>query len=1486
MRRSLVLLWMIAASLTLMATTIRLDILTQPSGGNVIVNDVWRGNAPVSVMVNPGLHKIEANHHGYISQSTEVEVSLPQVIEFSMVPIPDVVERFPIALFLTNYKESGTRRVLDLEGADAVIEHLSNRLRVLGFPLFEKQPQDEWDLLLGPDLLIHSLQDEFPEGRLILLVDSQWSTAIFQQQKVNRLTMQLKVYDVREGVVLGTINEFAESVGLVSQQIALWQVVEKVTHKFMNMVGGYMIQLSLREEQNPVLIAKGPDFPVHWEINSPIPVRSVRLVDGNAEAAEYWVSSAPELQKTFLFLVDTSSKMADWLDPSKKLIESMITQLPENSQWAVMTFGDQIELVQSVTTRFDQWVSAKERIVGSGMSPMHDALYRASSYLSRIEGLRYIILLTDGIDHDYFDSSSGSRFTLSEAIHSLKTNRCILYPIGMTPSHYQQLLQEIGREFGTQYINAYRKDSVVLAQNWSDQVRLSTFVIQGYTKDEPRLMLGFNVYDVDESSRFLRLNPQITSLIPPERVPAEPTVEVDEEPIEEAVPVSTDKPLDLLVLDPAFFLAPPLSGLKLPEMYSEVFSSASIDLFDMDPYANILWTTDRILYYWIRDTQTLRWMEMGETILIAAIHEPYLFAQSGKTLHVYQIREDQDLDWIVAYPLDKRIVELQVMNHRVLVRLSDGTAESFHLTGRDLWKLEPSGHPISSLRLFDQGGLISTYASGLVNWWIPFHEGEPKSLSHQRSIAGAFSFKADPGQFIMIDSSGEIYYQPLDGSLASSKRLNRGIVLDALFAEEEELMITIHWDGTVRAFQVNDLHERFQITYPLGFLMIKTDRWAKSALVQTVDGYTVYFSLEATSIPELADHPTVIHPNLRPIPDEHHTLIPIAPKPDPDKPLVPDPETSLVPDPDKPLVPDPETSLVPDPDKPLVPDPEDSIEEQFLIDPVSFQNEPSFRVFYGGYDMAMPFREHGFVLARPGEVSFTNTMLEQQLSFPIRNRRIVDMDISGEDFLVILYDDRIELIDLITSIKVERIQVIANTPLEGAQKIRFTTDSQRIVVVQDREILWYSRSLDQLLSYEHSSKITTWAVPYDRMRSLVFGDETGAIGFVDEGGINNVQRVSNQPILSVSWYNWDIYWITQSRLGRGTRATIPLEGVVPIALYSGDFGKNWVVLGTGDGELLIYNSSLELAGRATASVNPIKLIRGWAGKMISMDRQGELKTWDLGSGISAATRVGLAGSMGIFLKDAQIQVLFESGQRIQIHPQTLRVTATMIRNLRNPIQDFSYHPPMYQVQDEWFPHTANGISDTPIRTWIGSGLSACSPWIVTWSEDNVQVMSAETLRVERTFKFGEGNDVSFAKMVGETLVFFFRNSMGMVQAFEPGQVLVMNISEHSLGPVRTVFGYQDFIAIVGSQRIAYFSTERDEFERIIPWPFEIDSARYNPSRMTLYGWKDGTLLQFPLPSETVSVFKGESIVGLDWTDRHLYLLMESGMIWVQELDEI
>ncbi len=536
--------------------------------------------------------------------------------------------------------------------------------------------------------------------------------------------------------------------------------------------------------------------------------------------------------------------------------------------------------------------------------------------------------------------------------------------------------------------------------------------------------------------------------------------------------------------------------------------------------------------------------------------------------------------------------------------------------------------------------------------------------------------------------------------------------------------------------------------------------------------------------------------------------------------------------------------------------------------------------------MAMPFREHGFVLARPGEVSFTNTMLEQQLSFPIRNQRIVDMDISGEDFLVLLYEDRIELIDLITSIKVERIQIIANAPLDGAQKIRFTTDSQRIVVTRGKEIFWYSRSLELLLSYEHSSNITTWAVPYDRMRSLVFGDETGAIGYMDEGGINNVQRVSNQPILSVSWYNWDIYWITQSRLGRGTRATIPLDGVVPVALYSGDFGKNWVILGTGDGELLIYNSSLELAGRATASVNPIKLIRGWTGKMISMDRQGELKTWDLGSGISPATRAGLAGSMDLFLKDALIQVLFASGQRIQIHPQTLRVTTTMIRNLRNPIQDFSYHPPMYKVQDEWFSHTANGISDTPIRTWTNSGLTACSPWIVTWNEDNVQVMSAETFRVERTFKFGEGNDISFAKMVGETLVFFFRNSMGVVLAFEPGQVLVMNISEHALGPIRTVFGYQDFICIVGSQKIAFFSKDRDEFERIIPLPTEIDSARYNPSRMTLYGWKDEMLLQFSIPSEGFSAYIGETIVGLDWTDRHLYILMESGMIWVQELDEI
>lgn len=1521
MRALSVILCMVLISLCVMASTIRLDILTQPSGGNVIVNNVWRGLAPVAVMVNPGRHEIQVHHHGYQEMSQTIDVQLPRVVEFPLSPLPDVVNQFPMALFLVNYQESENRRILDLEQSQEVLALLSQRLHALGFTLYDKQPRDEWDLVMDADTLLYNLYEEFPDSRFLVLAESKWSAGIFQQQKVDRLNMQVRVYDAQEGIILANFNESAESVGLMSEQIVLMQVVERVIQRFMSVAGGYMVNLSLQDQPLPVMIQQGHDDPVHWLIKSPFPVNQVRLVDDVSEAEDYRVTSAHELPKTFLFLLEASANTREWLEASLNLVESMISNLPEHSQWAVITFGDQIELIQGVTTRFDLWLSGRERIRTSGMSRLYDSLYNASSYLSRVDGLRVAVVLTDGIDRDYYGTGLGSRRSLSEAIEFLKENHCMVYPFGITSNNYTALLQNLAREFGTAYVNAHRKDPETLAKEWVDELLTSTFMIQGDTEDVARIMLDTTVFDVASEGHPLQPNRSIVSLIPRERPIPEPDTTIPDPVEEEVEPPTPEEPDPVTddetptVVDPEpkerdLFLPAALSGLELPETLYEVFSSAEIDLFDMDRLGNMVWVSDRKVYVWMNEASEIYWFELDAPMQIVSIDAPYLFFQTAQSVRAYRLLPDGNLEWILQHPVEGRVQAIHHDQGILLMTMTDGSVEWFQLEqdGRR-WNLPPHESSLTHAALLTNRGILTAYADGLYNWRMTYDERESLSAKLERSVVSAFPYHVDRQRFMLIDTSGEVYYQPKDGSSPTRRRLNRGIVLDAAFAEESGTLITVHWDRTIRAFRAFDLREIYQIMYPLGFRRILVDNEGQKLMFQTQDGYLILVSDEPLDIPALSDSPSMILPNLFDVSEHIESFSVLVPQPDPVEPdpVVP-PATPVVDEPpelleeddpiseeddslteeEDPIIEEDDPLLEPDTDiTEAVTEPATPVESPVTPSEeatVASRTQTVFRRLYSPISVAIPYRDQGYILARPGLLEYTNNLLERLSSFPIRQRPVIDMAISGEDFLAILYDDALEVIAFRTSIEVERLQVYSRIVVEPAQKVAFSLDSRRIILLQDREIRWFDINLQQVAGYTYDRKVTTWAVPYDRFRSLVFGDESGHIGYMDEGGISGVQRVAQTPILSVSWYQNDIYWITTSRLGRGTRASITIDGVEPKSLYSGDFGRNWIVIGTEKGELLIYNSALEMAGKATASRYPIDFMRGWGGAMITIDDMGEIKSWNLVSGIAVGIRSSLKDALAIFWMSPHIQVTYSDAQRVHLNPDTLRASSAQIRNITSSIQNIVYHPPFFKINEDWYAFDDAGLSERPLNTWPGSGLSVFSPWVVTWKEDMLQVFNTQTNRVDGTFKIGEGNIVSYAGLADRTLLFFFGNSMGIVNAFEPGQVLVVNVSDQQLGAVLHVMSYQDSFVIVGEDGIGYFSKDKEVFENVVKHPFPITAARYNRSRMALYGWKEEDLFQFSMAERHYTTYAFDPILGLDWNERQLFLMTKAGEIWVHDLD--
>jgi Ca-activated chloride channel family protein len=133
-------------------------------------------------------------------------------------------------------------------------------------------------------------------------------------------------------------------------------------------------------------------------------------------------------------VIDSSLSMVDKgprLKKAKEAALKFLEVLGPDDEGMVVTFSDDVRVVQELSTDRATLEEAIVSLVGEGGTALYDSVWRTSRRLGRFDGRRVLVLLSDGRDEGSSGLEPGSLHTLSEALDRALRDEVIIFAIGI-----------------------------------------------------------------------------------------------------------------------------------------------------------------------------------------------------------------------------------------------------------------------------------------------------------------------------------------------------------------------------------------------------------------------------------------------------------------------------------------------------------------------------------------------------------------------------------------------------------------------------------------------------------------------------------------------------------------------------------------------------------------------------------------------------------------------------------------------------------------------------------------------------------------------------------------------------------------------------------------------------------------------------------------------------------------------------------------------
>ena len=147
-----------------------------------------------------------------------------------------------------------------------------------------------------------------------------------------------------------------------------------------------------------------------------------------------------------ILLLDASGSVFGEMNLIREAAKSFVKNLSDGDHVSIMQFADRVEVLED-------WVAANDlkriqkaldwRYHGGERTTFYEGLYRAATdQLSKVEGRRIIILLTDGID-----TAQRSVASFADALGAVRGAEASVYVVSLTASLREELNSRVGGRF-------------------------------------------------------------------------------------------------------------------------------------------------------------------------------------------------------------------------------------------------------------------------------------------------------------------------------------------------------------------------------------------------------------------------------------------------------------------------------------------------------------------------------------------------------------------------------------------------------------------------------------------------------------------------------------------------------------------------------------------------------------------------------------------------------------------------------------------------------------------------------------------------------------------------------------------------------------------------------------------------------------------------------------------------------------------------------
>ena len=142
-------------------------------------------------------------------------------------------------------------------------------------------------------------------------------------------------------------------------------------------------------------------------------------------------------------VLDTSGSMRRAMTTAQAAARSFVTALRPTDPLSLVRFSDTVVVEHEFSERRQTTLDAIDRLQATGGTALFDALHASIATLSKRDGRRAIVLLSDGRDENNPGTGPGSQHTLADVLAVLRESNTTVYAIGLGTNVDREALERI-----------------------------------------------------------------------------------------------------------------------------------------------------------------------------------------------------------------------------------------------------------------------------------------------------------------------------------------------------------------------------------------------------------------------------------------------------------------------------------------------------------------------------------------------------------------------------------------------------------------------------------------------------------------------------------------------------------------------------------------------------------------------------------------------------------------------------------------------------------------------------------------------------------------------------------------------------------------------------------------------------------------------------------------------------------------------------------